>query len=574
MNPADAAGAKEREGLHAVALLPDSCGRQLECVADDERLREAERGGQRAELAELRVLDLEAEVGAARDRRKPAVADRDDLRLAVDRLVHDVGGLLRVGPEAGRDQQVAGPHHRALLDDHPGEAVHQVGPLVGVAQRVGEVGGDREGAAQADEVNGVGLRDQFHAALELGLARRLVEMLQRRDVALDEVVQEIRRRLRGAVAGALVVLPDALGIARARGEGDQLVAEQLLHVARAVVAEGLGEAHDRRGLDLAALGDDRERLETDVIRVLERVGGDLLEPRGKGFVSLHDARAQRFDVVSGRHGDLCLPGQGLGHEWDPDRFKFRTDIPRPRNIGEYRTKVSCIEGNKNFVLYCLRIVTFDAQNSSTVRPPPAIQARTRGGSFPMKKLAAIPRITVALSLAALPAAVFAQEAAGRARTERNRGAGQARKCAQPRGGGRADPVLRRGLFPALRAALGRRHDEASAGRQLPERHRRIRGAFAARHRQRVHADPDQRAARQRRHQRQHRPRGPHPGRDGRARRDHPQPLERHRQPGRRRHAEHHPEGGRRTFRRHLPDRGLLQRRRDQSERFPVVRQQQ
>ncbi len=76
------------------------------------------------------------------------------------------------------------------------------------------------------------------------------------------------------------------------------------------------------------------------------------------------------------------------------------------------------------------------------------------------------------------------------------------------------------------------------------------------------------------HQRQHGHRRPHPGRARRARRDHPQPLERHRQPGRRRHAEHHPEGGRGALRRHLPARGLLQRRRDEPERVPVLRRQQ
>src|SRR5688572_24560692 len=39
-----------------------------------------------------------------------------------------------------------------------------------------------------------------------------------------------------------------------------------------------------------------------------------------------------------------------------------------------------------------------------------MHARTRGGSIPMKKRAALPRFTVAMSLAALPAAAFAQAA--------------------------------------------------------------------------------------------------------------------------------------------------------------------
>ena len=291
----------------------------------------------------------------------------------------DVRGLLGVGTEAGRDQEVAGPHHRALLGDHPGEAVDEVGALVGVAERIGEVGRDRKRAAQADEVDGLGRGDQADAALEVRLARRLVEVLQRRDVALHELVHQVGRRLGADVAGALVELADPLGVARARRQREQLVAEQLLHVARAVVPEGLGEADDRRGLHLAALGDHRERLEAEVVRVLERVCRDLLEARGERFVALHDARAQRLDVVAGRHGGVCLPGLGLGHGWSPDRFKFRTDIPRPRNVRKYRTKFSSIEENKNFVLYCRRIVTFNRQNIT--RPARPACCAYRGGLF-------------------------------------------------------------------------------------------------------------------------------------------------------------------------------------------------
>ena len=171
----------------------------------------------------------------------------------------------------------------------------------------------------------------------------------------------------------------------------------------------------------------------------------------------------------------------------------------------------------------------------------------------MKKLAALPRITVAMSLAALPAVVLAQ-AAPVAQPELSEIEVLAKRVNARNRVDTPAPIalLRRGILPALRAALGRRHDEARARRQLPERHRRVRRALAARHRQRVHAGPGQRPPRHRRHERQHGHRRPHPGGAGRARRDHPQPLGRHRQPGHRRHAQHHPEGRRRAFRRRLP----------------------
>ena len=189
----------------------------------------------------------------------------------------------------------------------------------------------------------------------------------------------------------------------------------------------------------------------------------------------------------------------------------------------------------------------------------------------MKKLAALPRITVAMSLAALPTILLAQttpppqaelseiEVLAKRVNARNRV-----------DTARSDPLVRRGILPALRAALGRGHDEARTRCQLPERHRRVRRAVAARHRQRIHPDPGQWPARYRRHQRQHRGRRPDSRGAGRTRRDHQQPEQRHRQPGRRRHAQHHPEGRRRAVRRYLPRRRLLQRRRDQSERLPVI----
>jgi hypothetical protein len=122
-----------------------------------------------------------------------------------------------------------------------------------------------------------------------------------------------------------------------------------------------------------------ERLEAEVVRVLERVGRDLLEPRRQGFIALDDARTQRFDVIAGRHGVFCLPGLGLGHGWSPDRFKFRTDIPRPRNEASIeqnfhllkRTKISfyTVAGSSRSIC---RLITRPAWSRSYTRVPEGV----------------------------------------------------------------------------------------------------------------------------------------------------------------------------------------------------------
>lgn len=101
---------------------------------------------------------------------------------------------------------------------------------------------------------------------------------------------------------------------------------------------------------------------------------------------------------------------------------------------------------------------------------------------------------------------------GAGRSRRHRRAGHA----QPHRRRRADPVLRPGLFPAVRAADGRRRPEARALGHLPVGRAGIGRRADARFGLGLYADPDQRRAGSRRQPGPLVLRGPHPRRTDRA----------------------------------------------------------
>jgi len=59
---------------------------------------------------------------------------------------------------------------------------------------------------------------------------------------------------------------------------EQPVAQQPLHGARSREPQRLGKPDDGGGLDRRAVGDDGERLERQVIRMVEHVARYLLQP--------------------------------------------------------------------------------------------------------------------------------------------------------------------------------------------------------------------------------------------------------------------------------------------------------
>ncbi len=165
MDPPDPARAE-----HCEAGIIGPCARPvrspLERVADDERLREAERGRQRAELPHFGILGFEHDVGVARDRRESRVGD-GDARASAPALSRRLGGLLGIGPETDRNQEVASAPCRSV-DEHAGDAVDQVGALViDVTQCVGKIGRHRERTPQTDDVDGRRRVDQADRFLEV-----------------------------------------------------------------------------------------------------------------------------------------------------------------------------------------------------------------------------------------------------------------------------------------------------------------------------------------------------------------------------------------------------------------------
>ena len=193
----------------------------------------------------------------------------------------------------------------------------------------------------------------------------------------------------------------------------------------------------------------------------------------------------------------------------------------------------------------------------------------------MKTLAALPRFTVAMSLAALPAAAFAQaapvaqpelteiEVLAKRVNARNRVDAPAPTLSYDEDYfQRFEPLsvgdmMKRVPGVSFQSDIGEYAEPSLRGIGTEYTQVLVNG-------RRITGGTNDNTVRRR----------PHPRRAGRAHRDHPQPVSGHRQPGHRRHAQHHPEGRRRTHRRRLPPGRLLDRRGDEPERVPVLRRRQ
>ena len=171
--------------------------------------------------------------------------------------------------------------------------------------------------------------------------RGLEQVLERERVALDEFGEQI-----GGVGalriGGLVELADALRIAERGIVAEQPVAEQPLHLAGALESETLGEANDRRRLNTAAIGDDGQCFERDIVGFVENVTRDLLEPLAQRFVSAHDLGAQFFRRNGGGRdvGQLHSPPSSIKTEY---LFKTCNATVALCQFPRYRMNVSPIK---------------------------------------------------------------------------------------------------------------------------------------------------------------------------------------------------------------------------------------
>ena len=99
---------------------------------------------------------------------------------------------------------------------------------------------------------------------------------------------DVDGRMLAQLLQALAIVQDAVAQPRA---------ENLLHVGEALVAQGLAEAHQRRGLHLGLLGDRGDGAEGDLVRILQREGGDLGQALRQRLRALGDQRLEGGEIA-------------------------------------------------------------------------------------------------------------------------------------------------------------------------------------------------------------------------------------------------------------------------------------
>ena len=138
-----------------------------------------------------------------------------------------------------------------------------------MAQGVGQIRGDAEGAPQSGDVDGVGVGQQLYRALQhlrLGAGGQL---LQRLGVRAGKLLQDIERRFRHGLALHLAEQPGAVAVAG--GLLHQVHAKQLFHFVEAGEVKGVGKADQRRRRHVGALGNDGNRIKGHAIGIIQHI---------------------------------------------------------------------------------------------------------------------------------------------------------------------------------------------------------------------------------------------------------------------------------------------------------------
>jgi hypothetical protein len=158
------------------------------------------------------------------------------------------------------------------------------------------------------------VREELHRLVERGPAHAALELAHALDGATDELAGDVRagqppRRMLDHVADARLVRVALRKALR------QALAEHLLQLRPARVAEMLGEAHHGRGLHARARRDVLDLLEPEVVPMLLDVVGNGLELLAQVVELGTDALQQRIDrspVRADRRGGGMLAGGGAG----------------------------------------------------------------------------------------------------------------------------------------------------------------------------------------------------------------------------------------------------------------------
>ena len=200
---------------HGTKLPASQSGRSRRAPRDDrvdQRHADGERGGERAEAGELGLDDLDAGVGERHQRAEGAVGDRGDAGVAVARHGDEVGGDRVVGAEADGEDGVARADAADLVERGRADVVDEHVLHALLRQRQRDVGGDREGALAADDVDQLGLGQQGGGRARRRAASKSVADAGERGLrGGDEAVEEAQ--VGAGAGGALPRLgPGALDV--------------------------------------------------------------------------------------------------------------------------------------------------------------------------------------------------------------------------------------------------------------------------------------------------------------------------------------------------------------------------
>ena len=140
-----------------------------------------------------------------------------------------------------------------------------------LAERIGDVGGHRIGAALGQDIDGLRLRQQGDRVFQMLFVQRARNIVERRAGGGDESVEN--RPVAGTLLGLGAQRRQPLVIRRIALA--QALAKHQLQAGKAVEAELLGKADQGRRLNAGRGGDAGGGAEGDIVGIVERIGCNL-----------------------------------------------------------------------------------------------------------------------------------------------------------------------------------------------------------------------------------------------------------------------------------------------------------
>ncbi len=108
---------------------------------------------------------------------KPEVGDGDDGHMAGCRGLGERHGFRGIGGEADGQHRIALGGKAQFLLGQPADGINQDIPYTEFSEGIGHVGRDREGAPEAEEIDGFGLAENFHGLVEFFRLQPFLQVL-------------------------------------------------------------------------------------------------------------------------------------------------------------------------------------------------------------------------------------------------------------------------------------------------------------------------------------------------------------------------------------------------------------